>query len=140
MQPGVILIPDANVLEFRMVSNIARYCIVFSHSYITYNDLYWLTNNCQASIHNVHNIYINQQYHHTCTAYLCINFSRIWQLTILNYNHHPSNTPWHHVHQKPGNPVQFHYYMRSDRHHLARCHILQLHGQESMALVVVCHK
>ena len=45
---------------------------------------------------------------------------------------------WHHVHQKPGHHIQFHYWMRSDRRHLARCHIIQLHGQESMALHRSC--
>ena len=45
---------------------------------------------------------------------------------------------WHHVHQKPDSHVQFHYWMRPDRRHLARCHILQQHGQESMTLHRSC--
>ena len=45
---------------------------------------------------------------------------------------------WHNVHQKPGHHVQFHHWMRSDRRHLARCHSLQLHWQESMALYRSC--
>ena len=76
---------------------------VWFHQLVLVTTCYWLTNNSQVSIHNVHTILI---YNIITCVYM---YQHIWQLTILNDNHHPYQhdpyflTPCRH--QKPYHPV-----------------------------------
>ena len=51
--------------QHRVINDVGE---VLFHQLVLVTTCYWLTNNGQVSIHNVHTIVINQQYYHTCVS------------------------------------------------------------------------